>query len=220
MLYKFEPVSAQLREIFSVSFLAFLFHGFSTHTFRPPGHHRLAGTLFPFAWATSRRRRTMNEQDFISWKKFQEKYLSRRNLIRGAAGTAAGAGLVLGAGLRFPARADELDEGQGLCGQRLPIQYTQPTPKGCTIHHSFPVTITCLPAPTDPLGAHPEGRDPSLITNFRGVVGEVDLTFGGTAMDTKTGATATYTFHTDTRFMVGDYVASDEQLHSGAFAFI
>ena len=164
----------------------------------------------------------MNEQDFISWKKFQEKYLSRRNLIRGAAGTAAGAGLVLGSGLRFPARADDLDEGQGLCGQPLPIPYTHPTPTptGCPIHHYFPGTITGLPAPTDPLGAHPEGRDPSLITNFRGVVGEVDLTFGGTARDTKTGATATYTFHTDTRFMVGDYVASDEQLHSGAFAFI
>jgi hypothetical protein len=38
----------------------------------------------------------MNERDFVSWKKLQQKWLSRRNLIRGAAGTAAGAGLLLG----------------------------------------------------------------------------------------------------------------------------
>ncbi len=31
----------------------------------------------------------MNEQNFISWKKLQQKWLSRRNLIRGAAGTLA-----------------------------------------------------------------------------------------------------------------------------------
>jgi hypothetical protein len=70
------------------------------------------------------------------------------------------------------------------------------------------------------LGTHPEGRDPSTITNFSGVVGQVDLTFSGTAMNTKTGAKANYTFHTDTRFMRGEFIASDEQLHRGSFAFI
>jgi hypothetical protein len=162
----------------------------------------------------------MNGQELLSWKNFQQKLVSRRKLIREAAGVAAGAGFVAGSGLWTPARADDLDEGQGLCGQPLPITYTHPTPTGGPIHHYFPGPINGAAAPTDPLGTHPEGRDPSLITNFRGVVGEVDLTFSGTAMDTKTGATAAYTFHTDTRFMVGDYLASDEQLHSGAFAFI
>jgi hypothetical protein len=52
------------------------------------------------------------------------------------------------------------------------------------------------------------------------MVAEVDATFSGTGMDTKTGTEASYTFHTDTRFMIGDFVASDEELHSGAFAFI
>jgi hypothetical protein len=51
-------------------------------------------------------------------------------------------------------------------------------------------------------------------------VGQVDLTFSGTARDTKTGAKANYSFHTDTRFIKGDFIASDEQRHSGAFAFI
>jgi hypothetical protein len=66
----------------------------------------------------------------------------------------------------------------------------------------------------------PDGRDPSTITNFDGFIGQVDLTFSGTARDTKTGETATYDFHTDTRFMKGVFIASDERRRRGAFAFI
>src|SRR5204863_6700904 len=65
------------------------------------------GTLFLRALPIKRRRRTMNDEKSISWKKLQEKWLTRRNLIRGAAGTAAGAGLVLGSGRRLSALADE-----------------------------------------------------------------------------------------------------------------
>src|SRR5260370_5629488 len=107
MLDKFARASVELREFFSVSFLAFLFHGFSTSIFGTPGYPSPASTFFPFAWATSRRRPAMNERDFVSWKKLQQKWLSRRNLIFGAAGSAAGAGLVLGSGLRLPAFAQE-----------------------------------------------------------------------------------------------------------------
>ena len=114
----------------------------------------------------------MNEQDPVSLRNFLQKWVSRRRLIRGAAGAAAGAGFVAGSALWTSARTDDLDEGQGLCGQPLPIPYTHPTPNGGTIHHYFPGPITGVAAPTDPLGTHPEGRDPSLITNFRGVVGE------------------------------------------------
>src|SRR5216684_8748236 len=70
MLDRTELTGAELRRFRVFPFLAFLSHG--------------------------PRRPAMNEQDFISWKKLQQKSLSRRNLIRGAAGTAAGAGLVLG----------------------------------------------------------------------------------------------------------------------------
>jgi hypothetical protein len=35
----------------------------------------------------------MNDEKSISWEKLEEKWLTRRNLIRGAAGTALGAGL-------------------------------------------------------------------------------------------------------------------------------
>ena len=160
----------------------------------------------------------MNEQDSNSWKKLQEKWLSRRNLIRGAAGTAAGAGLLLGSGLRFSARADE-DEANETCGLALPLPHTTAGPFG-PIHFYFPGPIDGSAAATDGTGTHAEGRDPSTITNFEGFVGQVDLTFSGTGMDTKTGATAPYTFHTDTRFMKGTFIASDERRHHGAFAFI
>ena len=147
---------------------------------------------------------------------FLRRRLSRRNLVHGT----IAAGSVLGTGLWTPAHADDGDEGEDTCGQPLPIPYTHPTPTGAPIHHYFPGPITGVAAATDPFGTHPEGRDPSLITNFRGLVAQVDATFSGTGMDTKTGAKAIYTFHTDTRFMIGDFVASDEELHSGAFAFI
>jgi len=160
----------------------------------------------------------MNEQDSNSWKKLQEKWLSRRNLIRGAAGTAAGAGLLLGSGVRLSARADE-DEGNETCGLALPLPHTTAGPFG-PIHFYFPGPIDGSAAATDGTGTHAEGRDPSTITNFEGFVGQVDLTFSGTGMDTKTGATAPYTFHTDTRFMKGTFIASDERRHHGAFAFI
>jgi hypothetical protein len=35
-----------------------------------------------------------------------------------------------------------------------------------------------------------------------------------------TGQQASYSFHTDTRFIKGQFIGSDEQIHTGAFAFI
>jgi hypothetical protein len=162
----------------------------------------------------------MNDEKSISWKKLQQKSLSRRNLIRGAASTAAGTGLFLGSGLRLGARADDDDdEGRETCALALPQPHTTAGPFG-PLHFYFPGPIDGSAAATDGSGTHPEGRDPSTITNFEGFVGQVDLTFSGTGMDTKTGATAPYTFHTDTRFMKGLFIGSDERTRRGAFAFI
>ena len=146
-------------------------------------------------------------------------------LRRGFLQTAAGAGVVLSSGLSIPARADEDkgdDEGEGgRCGQPLPVPYSHPGPFGSTIHGYFPGPIDGSLFPlTDGTGAHPEGRDPSTITNFAGVVGQVDAVFSGTGMDTMSGAKANYSFHTDTRFIKGRFIGSDEHIHSGAFAFI
>jgi hypothetical protein len=129
------------------------------------------------------------------------------------------AGAVLSSGLWTPARADDDEDPVSRCGQPLPQVHTTAGPFG-PLHFYFPGPIDGSAAAVDGTGTHPEGRDPSTITNFSGFVGQVDLTFGGTAIDTKTGARATYQFHTDTRFMQGRFIASDEQQHSGAFACI
>jgi len=77
----------------------------------------------------------MNNEKSISWKKLQAKSLTRRNLIRGAAGTAAGTGLLLGSGLQFSAFAE--DDGTG--NKCKPVPRAIPhisTPPGA--HFFFP----------------------------------------------------------------------------------
>jgi hypothetical protein len=132
-----------------------------------------------------------------------------------------GAGAVLGSGLWAPAvvAADDDDDQGKSCGVPLPNPHTTAGPFG-PLHFYFPGPIDGSAAPTDATGTHPEGRDPSTVTNFEGFVGAVDMNFSGPARDTKTGVEALYTFHTDSRFMVGDFIASDQKRHKGAFAFL
>ncbi len=59
-----------------------------------------------------------------------------------------------------------------------------------------------------------------MITDFRGVIGQADLLLIGTGTDLGTGDSAPYNFHTDMRFMNGEFVAADGETHNGAFAFI
>jgi len=158
----------------------------------------------------------MNEQDYSPWRKLEERWLSRRGLIRGAAGTALGAGL-LRPKLVY---ANEGDEDKQRCALPLPIPHISVAPPPAPAHFFFPGPVDGSAAPTDPHGAEPNGRDPSTITNFEGFVGQVDLTFSGMGMDTETGMTAPYDFHTDTRFMKGVFIGSDERKHHGTFAFI
>jgi hypothetical protein len=139
--------------------------------------------------------------------------ISRRALLHHT----MGAGAVLGSGLWMPAHAE--DDHAKPCGVPLPIPHTTAGPFG-PLHFYFPGPIDGSLAGTDGTGTHPEGRDPSTITNFEGVVGQVDLTFSGTATDSNTGSQATYSFHTDSRFIKGDFIASDQRRHKGAFAFI
>jgi hypothetical protein len=141
--------------------------------------------------------------------------LSRRQLIRTAAGT-AGAGVLVGSGLWKPVMANGNDEGEGHCAVPLPITHLNPS----NAHFFFPGPVDGSAWPTDPLGVQPNGRDPSTITNFQGFIGQADLDFSGIGRDTQTGRTSRYDFHTDTRFMKGVFIGSDEQRHNGTFAFI
>ena len=158
--------------------------------------------------------------DHNAWRDQLARRLSRRGFIWGSIGTAAGTGAAVGTGLWLPVLADD-SEGRKTVGVPLPIPHREfPPPAPFGVHFYFPGPVDGSAFPTDPFGTHPEGRDPSTIGNFEGVVGQVDLTFGGTGKDTSTGAIATYTFHTDTRFFHGDFIGSDQQRHQGTLAFI
>ncbi len=160
----------------------------------------------------------MDKQDSISWKKLQQKSLSRRNLIRGAAGTAAGAGLLLGSGLRLAARVDD-DDDEGERHKCAPVP--RPIPHGIVNHPPAPPgSHFFFPGPVDAMASPDTGHDPSIITDFKGVIGQADLNFSGIGTDLNTGVSATYDFHTDMRFMDGVFVGLDNEEHRGAIGFI
>jgi hypothetical protein len=150
-----------------------------------------------------------------SWGPFGEGGVSRRSFMRGTAG-AAGAGVVLGTGALAsrPAGGDDDDDRgrvEGICGDPFPIPHLSPIPFSVGAIHVFG------PGPVD---ADPAaGHDPSLITDFKGVIGECDLNLTGMGTDA-TGASGRYDFHCDMRFMRGSFVAVDGRKHRGAFAFI
>lgn len=156
----------------------------------------------------------MNDENPILWKKFQEKWLTRRNLIRGAAGTAAGAGLLLGSGLRLSALADGEDEGEH--------NKCKPVPRPIPHISTPPGTHFFFPGPVDasPTTSPNTGHDPSIITDFSGVIANADLIFSGIGTNLDNGASAKYDFHADMRFMDGVFVGLDNERHRGSIGFI
>jgi hypothetical protein len=101
------------------------------------------------------------------------------------------------------------------CGFQGMCDFPEPIP-----HVAAPGLHFFFPGPVE--GAGPDtGHDPSLIFNFKGVIGQADFpSFAGTGTDLNTGATAAYTFHTDMRFMKGVFVGTDGVKRRGAFVFI
>ncbi len=152
----------------------------------------------------------MDKGDFLSSPKLPLKWLSRRNFIRASAG-AAGAGLVLGSGLQLPAFAQEAAH-ESCPDLPRPIPHIT-TPPGQ--HFFFPGPVDANPA-TSPN----RGHDPSLITDFKGMIGQADLFFTGTGTKLDTGESATYGFHTDWRFMTGVFIGVDGLQHNGTLSFI
>lgn len=147
--------------------------------------------------------------------------LSRRRWIGGAA-----TGVALGSAFRTPLTAGEGDDDEVRNGSRfcpalpLPIPHIFSPAPPVSLHFFFPGPVEGTAVPTDPQGAHPDGRDPSTITNFDGFIGSADLRVSGTGTDLETGAESPYDFDADIRFMKGTYIGSDEQRHFGTFVFI
>ena len=139
-----------------------------------------------------------------------DKWLSRRNLIRGAAGTALGAGL-LGSKL---ARADDDDSDN----ERAACVGPNPIPGGVTGLKPFGIFIHHNPLnPATPLA---NISDPSQITDFDGFVGLTHIRGGGTGIDTATGATMRLGFQADMGFSQGKFIGTDGHRHEGTFAFV
>ena len=151
--------------------------------------------------------------------------LSRRSFFGRAA--VAGSAVLLSSSIPGKIRADDENEDEddksscstGLCNFPVPIPHINMPPPGGG-HFYFPGPVSGAAAPTDPSGAHPEGRDPSVIFNFSGFIGSADLTLTGTGIDLQTGAKTPYQFHTDMRFMHGKFVGTDLIERKGSFAFV
>jgi len=156
----------------------------------------------------------MDEKNSESRQRLQQKLLSRRNLIRRAAGTAAGAGLLLGSVVPMSARTDDEGEGDGSMCKAVPRPIPHiTTPPGQHFFFPGPVDASAATSPN-------AGHDPSIITDFKGVVANADMVFSGTGTDLNTGASAKYDFHADMRFMRGVFVGLDNEQHSGTIGFI
>lgn len=118
---------------------------------------------------------------------WQRAALSRRQFI-GSSATLAGA--AIGAGLLSPVTA-------------FADASTTASPKPIPPHLG-PFAVW-LPGPKN---------EPSLITDFNGVVGVVDITGTGTGSDRGDH------FAADMRFMDGVFVGDDGAIHQGTFGFV
>jgi len=144
--------------------------------------------------------------------------LSRRSFF----GRAAATGGVALVGSSLPATLSAQEESlPGLCDYPIPIPHINVPPPGGG-HFYFPGPVSGAAVSTDPSGDHTAtGRDPSVIFNFKGIVGVADFVrFTGTGTDLTTGATAPYVFNADMRFMDGVFVGTDQVPRRAAFVFI
>jgi len=82
----------------------------------------------------------------------------------------------------------------------------------------IPQTIAAgAPFHVELLGANAE---PSTITDFKGIVGGVDLLGTGVGTDTATGAKTHLFTAMDNRFMKGVYIGVDGKEHHATFGFV
>lgn len=142
---------------------------------------------------------------------FWERALSRRQVVRTAAGLAI-AGV---AGPALSARAQETMSGTPVV---LPAGAApKPIPGGIDLGGGNIIHVY----------DYSQGWDPSTITDFRGLVGihhmrgEGTVTVGGgSPLGTPTATSDRLSYDTDMRFMQGTYIGEDGQAREGTFAFI
>src|SRR5260370_3988238 len=141
----------------------------------------------------------MNGQGSISWKRFEQRHLTRRNLIRGAAGAAVGVGLLRPKAALAGNDDDRAERAGWALGNPIPGGVTPFKPFGVVVHHN----------PLNPANPLADINDPSQITDFDGFVGLTHIRGGGTGMNTETGATTTLSYQADMGFSHGQIIGSD-----------
>ena len=154
----------------------------------------------------------MNDEKSISWQRLQQKWVSRRNLIRGAAGTALGAGLLRPSLAHAGQDDDDRERAKGLILNPIPGGVAPFKPFGVFIHHN----------PLSPANALAVANisDPSQITDFDGLVGLTHIRGGGTGTDTTTGVATPLAYQADMGFSQGKFIGTDGRQHRGTFAFV
>lgn len=78
----------------------------------------------------------MNKQRYGLWEQFQERWLSRRSLIRGAASTVLGAGFLRPKVIHTEDDREKRSEPQGLAPIRFRAASRHLLPTGFFIHHN------------------------------------------------------------------------------------
>ena len=151
----------------------------------------------------------MRDESYSPWKKFQETWLSRRSLIRGAAGAALGAGL-LRPRLTYANGDDDSEDGACLAPKAIPGGVFALKPFGIFVHHN----------PLNPATPLANINDPSQITDFDGFVGLTHIRGGGTGTDIMSGASSPLAFQADMGFSKGKFIGIDGREHKATFAFV
>jgi len=129
--------------------------------------------------------------------------LSRRQFLGGAVrATAIGAAASSGF-LAAPIALADDETGSSIMPRPIPGGFL--TPFGVISHHFRPA----------------RGIEASTITDFNGFIGLAEIEGGrGVGTNTLTGAETPMFFGMDNRFMIGEFVGVDGEVHRGAFGFI
>ena len=151
----------------------------------------------------------MNRDKLPFWARLARRGFDRRGFLQNAA--SVGAGLMVGSEMVPTASAQEAAHRSCPVVPR-PIPHLT-IPPGA--HFFFPG-----PVDADPATSPNAGHDPSLITDFSGVVANADMIFSGKGTNLNTGQSATYDFHADMRFMSGTFIGLDNEQHNGTIGFI
>jgi hypothetical protein len=152
----------------------------------------------------------MVNQNVSSLKTFQQKWLSRRDLVRGTAGAMLGAGFLNSKLVYATVNQDDSEPSACVGPNPIPGGVTPLAPYGIFVHHN-PLNAAI------PLA---NISDPSQITNFDGFVGLTHIRGGGTGTDTMSGVTMPLAFQADMGFSQGRFIGTDGQQHQGTFAFV